>query len=136
VASGGLAPSDGRIDLGPLAAAAPELAKAADAGERASASVAQIDSGALLPVVAEQVDEVRAQLDEVASALRTGARVSELLPGMLGADGERRYLALFLNSAELRSTGGLVGAMAVITADDGALSMSSTRAGTDLPRLE
>jgi len=136
VASGGLAPRDGRIDLGPLAAAAPELAKAADAGERASASVAEIDSGALLPVVAEQVDEVRVQLDEVASALRTGARVSALLPGMLGADGERHYLALFLNSAELRSTGGLVGAMAVITADDGALSMSTTRAGTDLPRLD
>src|SRR5690606_15270921 len=44
--------------------------------------------------------------------------------------------ALFLNSAELRSTGGLVGAMAVISADDGALTMSTTRAGTDLPRLD
>lgn len=136
VASGGLAPVDGRIDLGPLAAAAPALASAADAGERASASLTGIDTGGLLPVVAEQVEEVREQVADVASALRTGARVSALLPPMLGADGERRYLALFLNSAELRSTGGLVGALAVITADDGELSMSDTRAGTDLPRLD
>ncbi len=136
VASGGLAPVDGQIDLGPLAAAAPELAAAADAGERASASLAGIDTGGLLPVVAEQVEVVRDEVADVASALRTGARVSALLPSMLGADGERRYLALFLNSAELRSTGGLVGALTVITADDGALSMSTTRAGTDLERFD
>src|SRR5690606_502294 len=43
VASGGLAPVDGRIDLGPLAAAAPELARAADAGDRAHVSLAEID---------------------------------------------------------------------------------------------
>ncbi|MDQ2623799.1 MAG: DUF4012 domain-containing protein, partial [Actinomycetota bacterium] len=136
VASGGLAPKDGRIDLAPLATAAPALEQAAVAGEAASASLAQIDSDALLPMVGEQVDEVRTEVANVASALRTGARVSSLLPAMLGAEGERHYLALFLNSAELRSTGGLVGAMAVITADDGALSMSATRAGTDLPRLD
>ena len=136
VASGGLAPEDGRIDLAPLLAAGPELQRAADAGERAAAELATIDSGALLPLVAEQVDVVRAEVTEVASALRTGARVAELLPPMLGADGERRYLALFLNSAELRATGGLVGALAIITADDGVLTMAATRAGTDLPRLD
>src|SRR5699024_828832 len=113
-----------------------ELQRAADAGERAAAELATIDSGALLPLVAEQVDVVRAEVTEVASALRTGARVAELLPPMLGADGERRYLALFLNSAELRATGGLVGALAIITADDGVLTMAATRAGTDLPRLD
>lgn len=136
VTSGGLAPRDGRIDLAPIAAAAPGLAQAALAGERAAAELDGIDSGALLPVVAEQVDAARAQVREVASALRTGVRVAELLPPMLGADGERTYLALFLNSAELRATGGLVGALAEVTADDGVLTMSDTRAGTDLPRLD
>lgn len=136
VASGGLAPRDGRIDLAPLVAAGPQLEQAADAGERAAAEISAIDSGALLPLVGEQVDLVRAEVSEVASALRTGARVAELLPPMLGVDGERHYLALFLNSAELRASGGLVGALAIITADDGVLSMTATRAGTDLPRLD
>ena len=136
VTSGGIAPVDGRIDLAPLVGAGPSLSQAADAGAKAAATLSDIDSGALLPVVAEQVDVVREEVADVASALRTGARVAELLPPMLGADGERRYLALFMNSAELRATGGLVGALAVITADDGALSMSLTRAGTDLPRLD
>jgi len=134
VASGGLAPRDGRIDLEPLENAAPALAQAATAGEKASADLATIDAGSLLPMVSERVEEVRSQVDEIASALRTGARVAELLPPMLGSEGERQYLALFLNSAELRSTGGLIGALAVVTADDGRLAMSETRAGPDLPR--
>ena len=33
------------------------------------------------------------------------ARTMRLLPAMLGADGERRYLFMFQNNAEIRSTG-------------------------------
>ena len=135
VASGGLAPRDSQVDVAAISGAAPALERAAEAGERAAARLADLDTGSLLPAVGVQVEEVRAQVEEVASALRTGARVSALLPPMLGAEGERRYLVLFLNSAELRSTGGLVGALTVLEADEGRLSMADTTAGTDLPRF-
>jgi hypothetical protein len=41
---------------------------------------------------------------------------------MLGADGRRTYLFLFQNNAEARSTGGIPGSFATITADHGRLS--------------
>jgi hypothetical protein len=53
---------------------------------------------------------------------------------MLGADGERRYVAIFQNNAELRTTGGLPGAAALVTASDGRIEMG--RQTESLPRTE
>ena len=60
-------------------------------------------------------------MSQVAGALDAGAQVATLLPPMLGADGPRTYLLVSLNSAELRSAGGIVGAFAVLHAEDGAV---------------
>ena len=56
--------------------------------------------------------------------LRRPASAAELLPSMLGADGPRTWLLLFQNNAELRSLGGMPGATAVITADNGHLALT------------
>jgi hypothetical protein len=53
---------------------------------------------------------------------------------MLGADVERRYVAIFQNNAELRTTGGLPGAAALVTASDGRIEMG--RQTESLPRTE
>jgi hypothetical protein len=42
---------------------------------------------------------------------------------MLGSDGPRRYLVLFQNLAEARSTGGMFGSYAVMTVDDGKITV-------------
>ena len=62
--------------------------------------------------------------------LTTGARLThaaaiatDLLPAMLGEDGQRRYLLAFQNNAEPRATGGLVGNVSLLKADHGQLSI-------------
>ena len=45
------------------------------------------------------------------------------MPGMLGRDGPRRYLVVFQNNAEVRATGGLPGAVAVVEADRGHIEL-------------
>jgi len=61
---------------------------------------------------------VRAEHDATTALLATRA-----VPGMLGADGPRRYLVLFENPAESRASGGVPGDYAEITAVDGKLSL-------------
>lgn len=124
--------TDGRIDLAPLVAAAPDLESAAETADRAATSVSGIPRGPLLGRVAGPVDEVGAGLTEAARSLGTASRVATLLPPMLGSEGPRTYLLLSLNSAELRSAGGIVGAVAVLRAEDGSLTLVEQRTTVDL----
>ncbi|MGA3353754.1 MAG: DUF4012 domain-containing protein [Acidimicrobiales bacterium] len=61
---------------------------------------------------------VRGEHDATTALLATRA-----VPGMLGADGPRRYLVLFENPAESRASGGVVGDYAEVTAVGGKLSL-------------
>src|SRR4029450_127322 len=49
-----------------------------------------------------------------------------------GQGGERRYLVVAQNPAELRGTGGILGALAILTFRDGRLSISGTAPIQDL----
>ena len=59
---------------------------------------------------------------ELTAAADQGAR---LLPPVLGADGPRRYLLVSQNPAELRATGGMIGAYAVLQAEGGRIRMTA-----------
>lgn len=127
-----LRPVDGRIDLAPLVAAAPGLSTAAAAGERARAAVAGLDPADLHGPLPDAVAELQARLGEAAAALDVAATATEVLPSMLGAEGPRTYLALFLNSAELRTSGGIPGAIAVVTAHDGRIGLGAQESASNL----
>ncbi|WP_231384274.1 DUF4012 domain-containing protein [Cellulomonas sp. URHD0024] len=126
---------DGRVDLAPLADAGPQIITAAASAHRAQDAVAQIDTGALVPQLARPVEKLGSALDTVTGALDAGAQVATLLPPMLGSDGPRNYLLVSLNSAELRSAGGIVGAFAVLHAQDGAVTLVDQRSTIDLPAI-
>lgn len=127
--------TDGRIDLAPLVAAAPDIQAAAVSAREAQAAVGAIDTGALLPQLAGPVTQVQEGMDRVSGALDAGSQVATLLPAMLGADGPRTYLLVSLNSSELRSAGGIVGAFAVLHADDGTIDLTEQRTTADLPGI-
>ncbi|MDC7121651.1 DUF4012 domain-containing protein [Cellulomonas fimi] len=127
--------ADGRIDLEPFVAAAPELVDAAAVARRASADVAGIDTTDLVGPLVSPVEQARDGLAQVAGALDAGAQAATLLPPMLGSDGPRTYLVAALNSAELRTAGGIVGSLAVVRADDGALSLVDQRSTDQLKGL-
>lgn len=118
-----LGPAGGRVDLEPLAAAEPALTHAARVLTDARASMDEIDTDRVVDLIGAPTGEVRSYLHELGMLVETGARAARLLPPMLGAEGQRTYLVIFQNLAEIRSTGGMPGAFAIVGADDGQVSI-------------
>ena len=75
-----------------------------------------------------------AELAKLHRQLHAGSLILDRLPSFLGADGPRRYVFGASNPAELRGTGGLIGAYAILTIDHGRLSFSDFRPIQSLPR--
>ena len=125
--------TDGRIDLTPLVDAAPTLALADTTTARARDAVDAIDTSRLMDRIAGPVGTVQDGLSKASAVLDAATQVATLLPPMLGADGPRTYLLLSLNSAELRSAGGIVGAVAVLHAENGSLDLVEQRTTPALP---
>ncbi|WP_157970457.1 DUF4012 domain-containing protein [Nakamurella deserti] len=118
-----LLPEKGRVDLQPFVDAAPALRHADDEVARFRGEIAAIPHDDVVGAIASAADDLAAKLDTVASVTAGAATTTELLPPMLGSDGPRRYLVLFQNLAEARSTGGMFGSYAVMTVDDGRISV-------------
>ncbi|MDQ4005710.1 MAG: DUF4012 domain-containing protein [Actinomycetota bacterium] len=131
-----LGPENGEIPLGPLQTMAPALERALGLLERADAAVAAAPEGFLLPPVDEARTSLVGEVARAGDAVRVGAALSRALPPFLGADGERRYFVGAQNPAELRGTGGFIGAFAILTADEGRLELSGFRTITDLPSVD
>lgn len=125
----------GWVDLAPLSAAAPAAARAAAVVDTLRADLAPIDAAGLTGRVAGPVAELQDGLDGSAPALAAARDLADVLPAMLGADAPRTYLLLSLNPAELRAQGGIVGAVAVLRASDGAVGLVGQRSTADLPEL-
>lgn len=126
---------DGAIDLAPFAKAQKPLSAAATAFARASADAGRIDTGALLPPLADAVSELRSTVDEANGIVDALHGATVLIPSMLGGDGPRTYVIAMLNNAELRSDGGIVGAFAAVRADHGSLSIVGQASTADFPAL-
>ncbi|QWC83854.1 DUF4012 domain-containing protein [Nocardioidaceae bacterium] len=120
---GNLIPTDGRIDLDPLAAAAPRLDRAStqlvDLGARARG----IDLAGVRPIIADPLATLKEEITRIEGITGEAATAARLLPPMLGSEERRRYLLLVQNNAELRATGGIPGAYAELRADDGRLRL-------------
>ena len=86
--------------------------------------VAALDVAELNPELAGPVGLMQTKLGEASALSTKAAKAVQLLPSMLGAHGKRSYLVLFQNNAEIRSTGGIPGAFAVLTAKNGRLEMT------------
>lgn len=137
LSDGGLDPSamlpvDGRFDVEMLREVGPRVQSAAEQATRAADLVAAVDPDPLVAPLAERLPGLQEVLTDAASGLRTAGDVLGVLPGIVGADGPRSYLVLVLNNAELRSGGGIVGAVAVVSADGGRLGLSGYSSAADL----
>jgi hypothetical protein len=118
-----LTPQNGAIDLQPLRDAGPALGEAARALQAADERAGAIDTVGTIPQIRDSVDRLVGLVGEVADIVSGLDTAAQLLPGMLGGDEPRQYLLLFQNNAELRAGGGIPGAISVLSADDGALSI-------------
>jgi hypothetical protein len=129
-----LRPVDGRFELSGLTEMHGAAATSADQIAQAAAALEEIDRSALLPPLTSTIDDVAAQLDTVRLAADAISRTTALMPAMLGQDGPRNYLVVFQNNAEWRSLGGIVGAMAMIHTEDGAISLAAQGSSSDFTK--
>ena len=118
-----LAPKDGAIDLAPIERISPLLQSADVAVNEAIVTLGAIDRSQLVQPIGDAVGTLSDKLDAAADVTGPGARTARLLPPMLGANGTRQYLVVFQNPAELRATGGIFGSYALVTADNGKITI-------------
>lgn len=127
-----LLPRAGRLDLAGLRSAQRELA-AADAVVRECATrIGAVPVGGLTAEVRSALTDLRAEVDRLAGLTGAVSRSAAVLPGLLGADRSRDYLLVSQNLAELRATGGMFGAYAVLRAERGQVRMVRQGTAADL----
>ncbi|NMM93341.1 DUF4012 domain-containing protein [Bifidobacterium oedipodis] len=73
--------------------------------------------------VAAVLNAEKMALTTIDSMLSEYDAMINLLPQLLGKEGKRTYLVLVQNPAELRSSGGMIGTVAAITADNGTVTI-------------
>ncbi|WP_420363711.1 DUF4012 domain-containing protein [Curtobacterium aetherium] len=129
-------PKDGRIDLQPLVDAQPAVARATRTLSKATGAADAIDTTATLSPVTTAVNQLRNALGTVSRQASTANKVVQLAPAMLGHDGDRSYVLLFQNNAELRAGGGIPGAVALLQVKDGAISLGNQAAGSSFGPYE
>ena len=112
------------INLAPIEAAAPKLALVASAIDRAQHSLNSVPSSSWLSQIDTARASMSATLDRVAGYVDAANRAAQVLPGLLGQDGPKRYFIGLQNEAEMRGTGGLPGAFAIVVADHGTVKFT------------
>jgi hypothetical protein len=120
-----LLPNSNGTDLEPLRAASPSISSAAQAVRVSAERLDKIETDPLLPQVAEPLTAAKDQLQGVTGALDAAANASRIIPVMLGAETPKNYLLMIQNNAEARATGGIPGALAVLTVDNGKLTLGA-----------
>ncbi|WP_402468332.1 DUF4012 domain-containing protein [Isoptericola aurantiacus] len=114
----------GGIDLAPLADAADDVTAARDVLAQARVELDDVDPAAIQPEFVEPVVTLSERLDDLDGLLAAAERATALLPPMLGADEPRRYVLAGLSNAELRTSGGIPGALMLLEVDDGKVSVT------------
>lgn len=130
-----LTPVNGRLDFTSLSLAAPNIVSAAKTVEATHDRLASIDDSQLLHEVADPLSRAVETLNDTQQTLSVAADASRILPDMLGADGPKNYLVLVQNNAEIRATGGLSGALAILHVEDGSISLADQITGAALGKF-
>jgi hypothetical protein len=120
----GLAPSNGRIPIDRF----PPLARAAaDADELMAAAVLRLEgapTSLLLGPVGPARREAQSELRELSETIHAASLILKGLPSFMGAEDPRTYFFGAQNPAELRGTGGLIGAYSILRIDAGRFHFS------------
>lgn len=132
---GSLAPEDGRLPIERYGEVAMVAAAATRDAQDALGAVAEAPTTWLLRPVLDARLDAEADLRDAVRALEATTALLQGMPGFAGADGPRRYLVVAENPAELRGTGGLWGAYAILTFRDGRAAMGDSAPTQSLPEV-
>ena len=128
-------PKNGRFNLATLQTLAPSVTTASDVLTVNRNKILDIDTDDLIGPLKAPAADLTDKITSAQSAASSAAQAMRLAPQMLGIDSKRTYLLIFQNNAEVRSTGGLPGAFAILKADKGKLTFTKQgSANTDIPQ--
>lgn len=126
-----LVPKDGRIDVAHLTALSGTIDAANASVTRIRTSLDKLDRSALIPQVADGVAKLDAAMAKIEPVVTPVYNALKILPKALGADGPQHYLLIFQNNAESRGTGGNPAAIAMLTAENGKISLTQQAGSGD-----
>lgn len=113
---------NGTIDARPFLDAQQPLARAV-----AELTVVQAEVDGVKPSGIGQLtrarEQLETQLDRMARTLREADVAARVVPALSGQSGRQRYFVALQNNAEARSTGGLLGAYAILDVDRGRMRL-------------
>jgi hypothetical protein len=118
-----LLPQDGGIDVSKVQSLVEPVADGHAALDEARDALAQEDPSGFTESLKLRYRDLQGQIADAADAMGVADRALRVMPQMLGADGKRNYLLIMQNNAEIRATGGLPGAVSLVTADHGRIQM-------------
>lgn len=124
--------SDGKIDIAVIDAVNSELTAANLTLQAARQSLLDVDTPWLLPQLSSRLDDAQIELADAQIDIDLANHGTSVLPGILGADGQRRYLVLFLQPSESRSLGGFVGAYGILQVDQGRFTLVESGSTSEL----
>lgn len=134
--SDAMKPVNGRFNVTLLADLSRQLTSAKHTLKRAESNLQAIDRRDLLPAVSVPLEQATQLLKEAHDSVGRAADVSTILPTMMGSAGPRNYLVLVQNLAEVRSTGGLPGALAVIRVENGKIDLTAQSSGAAMGKFD
>lgn len=114
---------DGRLQFETIAEGAPFVSKAARQLDEAGKILAGSPSPDLV-VIKDAFEEARTRVSDASESARRGTLLLHALPGLLGAEGERRYFLSFQTPSEARGGGGLTGLYGILESADGRVRLT------------
>ncbi len=115
--------SDGQVDLVQVERMQEPVADLDEALQQAGAAVADAQSPWLVRPVADGLADLEEEIGSIAPEAALADDALQVAPGLLGADGPRRYLVLFTSPAESRFLGGFTASYGVLSAVDGKVDL-------------
>ena len=115
-----------RFDVAAIRAVADAVRQAVPALEEAASTVGGMGETHVAQLT-EAVDMAKEKIAPLAGELDEVGELLEVLPGLLGASGERVYGVLAQNNVEIRSTGGLPGQCCRVEVKDGLVSLGEVQ---------
>lgn len=115
--------TDGAFDLAAIAQVRAPLEAAMASLVRSSRRLGDARSPWLLAPVADRLEELADRVESASGSAETAVLAVRNAPGLLGADGPRRYFLAIQTPAEARASGGLIGNWGELVAENGRISL-------------
>lgn len=127
-------PVNGRFPVDQIAAMVEPARQSEEAFDDAATALAEVDSSSFIGPLRNQFDQLHVLVTDARATLGSTYRAARMIPRMMGTDRPRHYLMVLQNNAELRSGGGLPGALSLVRMKDGKVDIVEQADMSDLQR--